>query len=145
MDSQELFVKLLSEKSSIPCFATAESAGMDLVSTSSVVLSGGDTRMFGTGVCVKLPPGTVGLVCSRSGMAAKNSVFVLNSPGVIDADYRGEVCVILHNAGRMKYSVRAGDRIAQLLVMPIIRPWIRPVKELDETGRGEGGFGSTGE
>lgn len=144
--------KLLAPEASLPTKATAGAACYDLYANESVCID--DMRTFkviGTGVAIELPPGYVGLVCSRSGLAAKNGVFVLNAPGVIDEDYRGELKVIL---GRLAYTpqwpsedyllVERGMRIAQLMVMPVPQLAVEEVTHLSTTGRGEGGLGSTG-
>lgn len=140
----QLKVKQLNPSATLPAYQTSGAAGLDLCAISSGTLNAHDTKLVGTGLAIEIPRGMVGLVCSRSGLAAKHSVFVLNAPGVIDADYRGEVGVILHNAGRDKWSWSAGDRIAQLVVMPVSNSNIRLVSELSSTDRGAGGFGSTG-
>lgn len=130
----------------MPAYQTAGSACFDLCCRSAFTLCPGDTLIVGTGLVMQIDDGFCGLVCSRSGLASRHSVFVLNAPGVIDSDYRGEVGVILHNAGRQKYHAKAGDRIAQMLIQPAVRAWLRPVTEeaLSATERGAGGFGSTG-
>lgn len=142
--NMRLSVKLLVPEAHLPTYGSKGAAGMDLHSIQSLTLNAGDTRLVGTGIAVAIPQGWVGLVCSRSGLAVKHSVFVLNAPGVIDSDYRGEVGVILHNAGRDKFAIRKGDRIAQMLVQQSISPWIAIAKEIGDTERGQGGFGSTG-
>jgi dUTP pyrophosphatase len=127
-----------------PTFATPGSAGIDLAATRPAVVFGGSTRLVSTGIAVKIPPGTVGLICPRSGLAAWYGVTVLNAPGVIDEDYRGEIMVLLYNASGSSHWIERGDRVAQLLIVPIVRPIISAVVELDDTIRGAGGFGSTG-
>ena len=144
--------KLLSPQARMPTKATAGAACYDLYANDTVCID--DMRTFkviGTGVAIELPPGHVGLVCSRSGLAAKNGIFVLNAPGVIDEDYRGELKVIL---GRLAYTpqwpsenytmVEPGMRIAQLMVMPVPQLAVEEVTYLSTTDRGEGGLGSTG-
>ena len=100
--------------------------------------------MVSTGLYLEIPPGHEGQVRSRSGLAAKQGVFVLNSPGTIDSDYRGEVKVILANMGQSEYSVSIGDRIAQLIICPIIQAKFVNNEDMSSTARGAGGFGSTG-
>ena len=103
-----------------------------------------DRVVISTGVRLHLPEGTVGLVCPRSGIAVKKGITVLNSPGVVDSGYRGDVGVILFNSGEDPFVVQRGDRIAQLVVLPVLHPSLEFVESLDDTERGEGGFGSTG-
>lgn len=131
-----------------PTRATAGSAAYDLRYTpkdgDSIVVRPNDTEVLPTGLSIELPDGYAALVCSRSGLAAKHGIHVLNSPGVIDSDYRGEIGVILHNAGGNDVIFRAGDRIAQLMIVPVLSvDWVS-VDALGETDRGSGGFGSTG-
>lgn len=131
-----------------PTRATAGSAAYDLRYTpkdgDSIVVHPNDTEVLPTGLSVELPEGYAALVCSRSGLAAKHGIQVLNAPGVIDSDYRGEIGVILHNAGDNDVIFRAGDRIAQLMIVPVLSvDWVNVVA-LGETDRGNGGFGSTG-
>lgn len=104
----------------------------------------GHNELVGTGVRVAIPEGFAGFVHSRSGLAAKHQIIVLNSPGVVDSDYRGEVMVNLHNAGRVPFEVEEGDRIAQLIVQRVELTTFTTVEVLDTTERGEGGHGSTG-
>ncbi len=139
----QLKVKQLTPSLVVPAYQTKGAAGFDLCAASSGMLVPAETRVIGTGIAMEIPEGFVGFVCSRSGLAAKHGVFVLNAPGVIDSDYRGEVGVILHNAGTEIWTFKAGDRIAQLVPMPVSRAWIRFVSELSGTERGAGGFGST--
>ncbi len=112
--------------------------------TDPVTILPGKRALIGTGWIVAIPPGYEGQVRPRSGLAAKAGVTVLNAPGTIDCDYRGEVGVILQNHGDQAFTVRAGDRIAQLIVAPVVRVRVEVVETLDETGRGAGGFGHTG-
>lgn len=130
----------------LPSYATPDSAGMDLYSAepSSVDLAPGARAMIATGLALQLPSGFEAQVRPRSGLAAKQGVTVLNSPGTVDADYRGEVKVILINLGQESVSIQRGDRIAQLVVAPVTRATWKEVSSLQETERGTGGFGSTG-
>jgi dUTP pyrophosphatase len=129
----------------LPNKATKESAGFDLCASKDFVIYGNKTQLVSTNLSIALDEGTVGFVCSRSGLALKSGVFVLNAPGIIDADYRGEVGVILHNSRSTEFYVSAGDRIAQLLIVPMaLHQFIDVVPSLDSTDRGAGGFGSTG-
>lgn len=128
----------------VPKYATEFSAGLDLPSAVEEEIMPGQWRLIPTGLQVALPTGTVGLICPRSGMALGAGVTVLNAPGVLDEDYRGIVGVVLVNHGESPFLVRPGDRIAQLVVVPVVRPKVYLVGELEDTGRGPHGFGSTG-
>lgn len=128
----------------IPQRAHAEDAGADLVSRENIVIPAGGRALVGTGVAIETPEGLVSLVCSRSGLAAKHGVHVLNGPGVVDPGYIGEVFVNLHNAGREDFHIRAGDRVAQLLLVPVVYPEFEVSDSLGSSGRGESGHGSTG-
>ena len=132
----------------VPAHATSHSAGLDLRAAvpegAPVTLAPGETALVPTGLRLALPPGTEGQVRPRSGLAFKHGVTVLNSPGTVDADYRGEVGVLLVNHGREPFTVRRGERIAQLVVARYQPVRLAPVVDLDATERGAGGFGSTG-
>lgn len=130
----------------LPAYATAGSAGMDLSAAvaDDLVLAPGERALVPTGLAVALPPGHEAQVRPRSGLAAEHGVTVLNSPGTVDADYRGEIMAILVNLGAEPFTVRRGMRIAQLVVAPVTRVAWREVAALPESGRGDGGFGSTG-
>jgi dUTP pyrophosphatase len=130
----------------LPAYGSEHAAGLDLLAAveDSVTLEPGAWRLVPTGLAIALPPGTEAQVRPRSGLALKHGISVLNSPGTIDADYRGEVGVILVNLGREPYVIERGARIAQLVVAPYYQVAWRPVAVLPESGRGEGGFGSTG-
>lgn len=123
---------------------TKGSAAIDLCAMWGAVIKSGATEVIGTGWAIELPEGSAGLVLSRSGLAAKHGVFVLNAPGLIDSDYRGEIKVILCNGGEKDYVVMEGDRIAQLMVVGLPEFEVAITDELAETERGEGGLGSTG-
>ncbi len=129
-----------------PRFASADAAGLDLVAAldAPIEIPSQQWRMIPTGWAMALPKGFEGQVRPRSGLAARHGITVLNSPGTIDADYRGEVKVVLINHGPEAFVVKAGERIAQLVIAPVVQMPIRCCDELDETERGEGGFGSTG-
>lgn len=129
---------------STPAYQTAGSAGCDLVSSAALVIQPGEWVMVPTGLFLEIPEGYEGQVRSRSGLAAKSGVFVLNSPGTIDSDYRGEIKVILANSGPNPFPVFIGDRIAQLVISPIIQATFEEAQNLSQTVRGTGGFGSTG-
>lgn len=130
----------------VPTRAHDHDAGLDLRANENARVSVGGRVLVGTGIAVAIPPGHVGLVCPRSGMASKFGVTVANAPGVIDAGYRGEVKVNLVNHGRAALDVSKGDRIAQLLVVPVAMPTVSHVDDLPAPvdGRGVGGHGSTG-
>ncbi len=129
----------------VPVYAHPGDAGADLVSTETVVLDPGQRALVGTGVRIALPDGYVAFVVPRSGLAAKHGITIVNSPGTVDAGYRGEIKVSLLNTDTTEtYRVEPGDRIAQLIVMPVPKVTFIPVETLPESHRGEGGFGSTG-
>jgi len=130
----------------LPGYATAQSAGMDLVAavTEPVTIAPGARALIPTGICIALPPDHELQVRPRSGLALKYGITVLNAPGTIDADYRGELGVILHNAGDTPFVVQRGDRIAQAVLAPVLRATWVDSESLEETQRGSGGFGSTG-
>ena len=147
----ELKIKALSPKIGadipLPHFATAGAACMDLCACvdGPVVLAAGERRLIPTGIAIALPSADyVALVFARSGLGIKQGVCLANGVGVIDSDYRGEIGVGLVNLGNSPYTVRPGDRIAQLMVTPVMRPVAVQAETLDETERGAGGFGSTG-
>jgi dUTP pyrophosphatase len=128
----------------LPAYQTAQSAGLDLIAAEKRVIEPGAWLAVGTGLAIELPAGFEGQVRPRSGLAAKHGVTVLNAPGTIDADYRGEVKVLLVNHGRNPYPIEIGDRIAQLIVARVAHVDVESATHLDRTDRGEGGFGHTG-
>ncbi|WP_420848478.1 dUTP diphosphatase [Pseudovibrio axinellae] len=130
----------------LPAYQTNEAAGMDLRAANAdpIELKSGKRAMVPTGLTVALPSGYEGQVRPRSGLAAKFGVTVLNTPGTVDADYRGEVKVILINLGEEAFVIERGMRIAQMVVAPVTQVQIEEVTELETTERGSGGFGSTG-
>ncbi|MEV8268272.1 dUTP diphosphatase [Microbacterium sp. NPDC076911] len=128
-----------------PVYAHPGDAGADLVASEAVTLGPGCRALIGTGVRIALPDGYAAFVVPRSGLAAKHGITVVNSPGTVDAGYRGEIKVTLLNTDtHTAFSVAVGDRIAQLIVMPVSRAHFIPVETLPDSIRGEGGFGSTG-
>jgi dUTP pyrophosphatase len=128
-----------------PVYAHPGDAGADLLSAETITLGAGQRALISTGVSIALPDGYAAFVVPRSGLAAKHGITVLNSPGTIDAGYRGEIKVTLLNTDpSADYEIAAGDRIAQLIVMPVVRANFVAVEKLPESLRGEGGFGSTG-
>ncbi len=131
----------------LPAYATADSAGLDLAAAieAPVELKPGERKLVPTGLQIALPSGYEAQIRPRSGLALKHGITVLNSPGTIDADYRGEIGVILINLGDKDFVIRRGERIAQMVVAPVSRlAWREQRAGLDETARGAGGFGSTG-
>ncbi|MGN7661902.1 MAG: dUTP diphosphatase [Anaplasma sp.] len=130
----------------LPSYATPNSAGLDLYAAveSKQIIRPGRRCAIRTGIAIELPDGYEAQIRSRSGLAANFGVFVLNAPGTIDSDYRGEICVVLSNFGSEDYVVSRGDRIAQMVVAPVERVDWEEGEVLSETSRGEGGFGSTG-
>lgn len=130
----------------LPAYETAQSAGMDLAAAidAPTTLAPGERAMIPTGLAIALPAGYEAQVRPRSGLAAKNGVTVLNTPGTVDADYRGEVKVILINLGDTPFEIERGMRIAQMVIAPVTQAGFTEVNELPETARGSGGFGSTG-
>jgi dUTP pyrophosphatase len=139
-----LKLKRLSPAAVPPAYAHPGDAGLDLCACETVEIAPASTAMVRTGWAVELPPGTEGQVRPRSGLANRHAVTVLNSPGTIDAGYRGEIRVILINHGTEVFRIEPGMRIAQLVVCPVLRVTVEEVEQLDETRRGAGGFGSTG-
>ena len=128
----------------MPAYAHASDAGMDVRSVRELVIPPGGRALVPTGLVVNLPAGYEAQVRPRSGLALKAGVTVLNSPGTIDAGYRGEIGVILANFGQYDFKVNVGDRIAQLVIAPVLQPVVVETTEVDSTDRGAGGFGSTG-
>ena len=128
----------------LPGYATDGAAGMDVLSAEDLILAPGARHAVATGLALAIPVGFEVQVRPRSGLALKHGITVPNTPGTIDSDYRGELKVILINHGNEPFEVRRGDRIAQLVLAPVTRAAWQVVEELDETARGEGGFGSTG-
>jgi dUTP pyrophosphatase len=130
----------------LPAYQSAGAAGADLHAhlDADLVLPPGGRALVATGLFLEIPPGFEGQVRPRSGLAAANGVTILNAPGTVDSDYRGEVKVILVNLGAEAFRVRHGDRIAQLVIAPVVRAGFSRAESVGDTGRGSGGFGSTG-
>jgi len=130
----------------LPCYMTTHSAGMDLYAelTEEIVLSPGERTLVPTGIALELPDGYEVQIRPRSGLALRHGITLVNSPGTIDPDYRGEIAVIVINHGTEAFSIKSGDRIAQMVFSRFIRATFTEVTELGETARGEGGFGHTG-
>lgn len=139
-----LAIRRLHPDAVVPAYAHAGDAGLDLVAVESVKMAPGERHAVATGWAVAVPNGWVGLVHPRSGLALRQGLTVANAPGTIDAGYRGELKVILVNLGAEAVTVEAGDRVAQLLLQEVGQAVVEEVDELDDTTRGEGGFGSTG-
>jgi len=139
-----LRVKKLHDEAVLPRYSHPGDAGMDLYAIEDVDLAPGGSAMVRTGLALEVPEGTEAQVRPRSGLAARHRVTVLNTPGTIDAGYRGEVCVILINHGRGPFQVTRGMRVAQMVIKPVLTVQIAEAAELSDTHRGEGGFGSTG-
>jgi dUTP pyrophosphatase len=128
----------------VPEYKHDGDSGLDLYSIEEQILQPGDVKLIQTGIAIELPEGTEAQIRPRSGLALKHSVTVLNTPGTVDASYRGEIGVILINHGKNPFHVQQGMRIAQMVITPVIKAEIEQVNSLDETTRGSGGFGSTG-
>jgi dUTP pyrophosphatase len=145
MERIEVFIKMR-DGATVPAYATDRSSGVDLCALvdGPVVLGSMERALIPTGIFIDIPEGFEAEVRPRSGIAHKHGVTVLNTPGTIDSDYRGEVKVILINLGREPFTIRNGDRIAQMVFKRLARVDFRPVVSLADTCRGEGGFGSTG-
>ena len=142
----EILIKRLSKNIILPKYETSGSSGLDLSANikTSVKIEPGETTIIPTGISVSIPKNFEIQIRPRSGLAAKNQISVLNTPGTIDADYRGEIKVILINLSKETFVVENGARIAQMVVCPVIKAKVKEVDSLDNTSRGSGGFGSTG-
>ena len=142
----KILIKRLSKEVSLPKYETSGSSGMDLAANidANINIDPGKTAIIPTGLALSIPKGFEVQIRPRSGLAAKQKISVLNTPGTIDADYRGEIKIILINLGQETFKVEKGLRIAQMVVCPIVQAQLNEVNDLSETERGEGGFGSTG-
>ncbi len=142
----EILIKRLSKNINLPKYETDGSSGMDLSANinSNIKIEPGETSIIPTGISVSIPKNFEIQIRPRSGLAAKNQISVLNTPGTIDADYRGEIKVILINLGKKTFLIEKGARIAQMVLSPIEKAKIKEVENLEKTKRGSGGFGSTG-
>ena len=142
----EVLIKRLSKNVELPKYETSDSSGMDLSANNDthIKIEPGKTSIIPTGISLSIPKNFEVQIRPRSGLAAKNQISVLNTPGTIDADYRGEIKVILINLGSSTFIVEKGLRIAQMVLCPVTKAKFKEVENLDETGRGSGGFGSTG-
>ena len=139
-------VKKLHEKAILPTYGSVEAAGADLYACldEDVTVAPGGTVWIPTGLAMEIPKGCAGLVYARSGLACKKGLAPANKVGVIDSDYRGPVTVVLHNHGSAAQTICHGERIAQMVITPVLAPAYEVSEELSDTGRGQGGFGSTG-
>lgn len=142
----EVLIKRLSKNVELPKYKTSGSSGLDLAANvqSQIKIKPGKTSIIPTGISVSIPKNFEIQIRPRSGLAAKNQISVLNTPGTIDADYRGELKVILINLSDKTFTVERGSRIAQMVLCPIVKAKFKEVDTLDDTNRGAGGFGSTG-
>ena len=142
----KILIKRLSKEVPLPKYETSGSSGMDLAANinANIDINPGKTAIIPTGLALSIPKGFEVQIRPRSGLAAKKKISVLNTPGTIDADYRGEIKVILINLGEEPFKVEKGLRIAQMVVCPIVQAQLKEVDDLSETERGKGGFGSTG-
>tara|TARA_B100000965_G_scaffold367960_1_gene354306 strand:+ start:24 stop:461 length:438 start_codon:yes stop_codon:yes gene_type:complete len=142
----KILIKKLNSKVKLPSYKTDGSSGMDLMAflDKPISILPQKSELIPTGLSIAIPDNTEVQIRPRSGLAAKNNISVLNTPGTIDSDYRGELKVILYNHGNKKFIINNEDRIAQMVLMPIIKAKFEEVENLPDTIRGEGGFGSTG-
>ena len=139
-------LKKLKDKAIVPTYGSAEAAGADLyaLTDGNVELKSDETKLIHTGLCMEIPEGYAGLIYARSGLASKRGLAPANKVGVVDADYRGELMVALHNHSSIPQKVQPFERIAQLVITPFLKADYTQADELSDTVRGEGGFGSTG-
>lgn len=141
----ELQIKRLTTTAKLPTYAHATDSGMDLYfDGDDFELHPGDTCMLSTGIAIKLPPNTEAQIRSRSGLAARHAISITHGVGTIDEGYTGEIKVLLTNHGGSPVTIKCNDRVAQMVICPVLRPTITEVNTLDDTGRGANGFGSTG-
>lgn len=142
----KLRIKKLREEAVLPERKTPGSAGYDLCAcvAADFTIEPGELAIFPTGLAAEVPEGCAGLIFTRSGLGVKHGITVANGVGVIDSDYRGEIHVGLRNSSKTAYTVSPGERIAQMIIMPVCLPEVQEIEELSETQRGAGGFGSTG-
>jgi len=142
----KILVKKFDKNIKLPTYKTSGSSGMDLVAytKNKITINPGKTAMIPTGIAVAIPKNYEIQIRPRSGLAAKKGISVLNTPGTVDADYRGEIKIILINLSKKLFMVKSGDRVAQMILCPIVKGNLKEVKKLPKTIRGKGGFGSTG-
>lgn len=141
-----IHVKILRNGAKLPTYGSADAAGADLYACleADVCIQPGQTAFIPTGIAMEVPKGCAGLIYARSGLACKRGLAPANKVGVIDSDYRGEIIVALHNHSGAAQTVASGERVAQMVITPVITPAYVQAEELSDTNRGEGGFGSTG-
>ncbi|MBE6933763.1 MAG: dUTP diphosphatase [Ruminococcaceae bacterium] len=139
-------VKKVRETAILPTYGSAEAAGADLYACldEPVTIGAGETVFIPTGIAMEVPKGCAGLIYARSSLGTKRGLAPANKVGVIDSDYRGEIGVVLHNHGKIAQTISHGERIAQLVITPVLTPVYEEVSQLSDTSRGTGGFGSTG-
>ena len=139
-------VKMLREGAMLPTYGSAEAAGADLYAclTQEITIAPGETAFIPTGIAMEVPKNCAGLIYARSGLACKKDLAPANKVGVVDSDYRGEIMVALHNHGKESRTIGHGERIAQMIITPVLTPAYILAESLDDTDRGTGGFGSTG-
>ena len=142
----KVLFKRLNQKAKLPSYKTSGSSGMDLMACvdEPITIKPNESMLIPTGIAIAIPEDAEVQIRPRSGLAAKSSISVLNTPGTIDSDYRGEIKIILFNHGKDEFTVNDDDRVAQMVLMPILKVEIEETNELPETIRGSGGFGSTG-
>ena len=142
----KVLVKKLNPKAKLPKYKTEGSSGMDLMALieNSITIKSQNSALIPTGLSIAIPEDMEVQIRPRSGLAAKSNISVLNTPGTIDSDYRGEIKIILFNHGKEEFTVNNNDRIAQMVLMPVLKAEFKEVEELPKTLRGSGGFGSTG-
>ena len=146
MNEKTIEIKILNDKATVPTYGSIDAAGADLYACieNNETIMPHETKLIKTGIAIAIPKGLVGLIFARSGLASKRGLAPANKVGVIDADYRGEVMVALHNHTNVEQTIESGERIAQIAFIPYIKGNFNVVDELEETVRGTGGFGSTG-
>ncbi len=137
-----LHIKKLSATATLPKYAHPHDAGLDLYSSETIIVNPGERKLIPTGIAIAIPPGFVGLIWDKSGIATNLGLKTM--AGVIDSGYRGEIKILIHNLSSQPYTVQVGTKIAQMLIQPVVQNEIVEVQDLDDTSRGEGGFGSTG-
>jgi len=142
----KILVKKFSKNIKLPAYKTSGSSGLDLMASlkKKIIINPGSSAIIPTGIAIAIPKNYEVQIRPRSGLAAKNCITVLNTPGTIDSDYRGEIKIILINLGKKIFEIQSGDRIAQMILCPIVKAKLKEVKNLPKTIRGKGGFGSTG-
>ena len=142
----KILVKKFDKNIKLPAYKTSGSSGMDLMAyiKHKITINPGKTAIVPTGIAIAIPENYEIQIRPRSGLAAKKGISVLNTPGTIDSDYRGEIKIILINLSRKSFIVKSGDRVAQMIVCPVVKSKLQEVKNLPKTVRGKGGFGSTG-